>query len=196
MGYFPGSYRLHLLVRPEFVEIPVGGTEDDSNSAELRGTGPIHLDMQRGPVGGCHHSLIFHLARPDTLSRTRRVHTAIFFRTGSTRGANAGHFAVDRANVKLGKPMDSDVTPLAWPRRESGVPPPPTGGTTSRHDTKVANVVRAAPCGSGSVQLVAESSLAQYLHLVASTGRSPDRQCGHFLVGAGLPKTVVPCLFI
>lgn len=104
MGYFPGSYRLHLLGRPEFVEIPVGGTEDDSNSAELRGTGPIHLDMQRGPVGGCHHSLIFHLARPDTLSRTRRVHTAIFFRTGSTRGANAGHFAVDRANVKLGKP--------------------------------------------------------------------------------------------
>lgn len=52
---------------------------------------------------------------------------------------------------------------------------------------------RTAPLGAAQA---AESSLAQYLHLVAATGMSPDRQCGHFLVGGGSPNTVFPSLFM
>src|SRR5215813_15657538 len=46
------------------------------------------------------------------------------------------------------------------------------------------------------VQLATSSSLAQYLHLVAATGISADRQLGHVLVGGGSPKTDLPRRFM
>jgi hypothetical protein len=53
--------------------------------------------------------------------------------------------------------------------------------------------VEAAPA---EIQAAAESSLAQYLHLMAPIGRSLERHHGHFLVGGGSPKTVDPRVFM
>ncbi len=44
----------------------------------------------------------------------------------------------------------------------------------------------------GPAQGVAANSLAQYLHFVAATGTSPDKQYGQVFVGAGSPKTAFP----
>jgi hypothetical protein len=79
------------------------------------------------PVGGVafHHGLTFHLARPNATDRVRRVHTAIYFRDGCTRGARFGHPSVDRAGIEVGAPIRSDVTPVAWPRSLGDLPVPP-----------------------------------------------------------------------
>lgn len=45
---------------------------------------------------------------------------------------------------------------------------------------------------AGAYAAAAATSLPQCRHLVAGTGRSPDRQKGQVLVGAGSPKTVSP----
>src|SRR5579875_2617018 len=45
-----------------------------------------------------------------------------------------------------------------------------------------------------TAQGTAARSAVQWLHRVASTGRSVDMQRGHVLVGAGSPNTVVPRL--
>ena len=42
------------------------------------------------------------------------------------------------------------------------------------------------------VQAMAVSRVAQYLHRVASTGRSDALHSGQVLVGSGSPNTVVP----
>jgi hypothetical protein len=55
----------------------------------------------------------------------RRVHTMIFFRDGSTRRDRGQHPCVDRAGIPIGAVIDSDVTPVAWPRPEGDLPKPP-----------------------------------------------------------------------
>ncbi len=67
-----------------------------------------------------HHGLTFHLAKPNTTGTVRRVHTAIYFADGSTRGEGRfPHPSVERAGIAMGAVIASDVTPiaLATPRR-------------------------------------------------------------------------------
>jgi len=73
-----------------------------------------------------HHGLTFHLAGPNTTGTVRRVHTAIYFADGSTRGE--GHYphpSVERAGIAMGGVIASDVTPIAWPRPAGDLPDPP-----------------------------------------------------------------------
>jgi hypothetical protein len=73
-----------------------------------------------------HHGLTVHLAEPNSLDRPRAVHTVIYFPDGSTRGYPHPHFAVDRGGIAVGAPIDSDTTPVAWPRPDGDLPPAPT----------------------------------------------------------------------
>ena len=58
--------------------------------------------------------------------RVRRVHTAIYFADGSTRGEGRfPHPSVERAGIAMGAVIASDVTPIAWPRPDGQPPPPP-----------------------------------------------------------------------
>ncbi|MGZ4706939.1 MAG: hypothetical protein ACXWCM_18925, partial [Acidimicrobiales bacterium] len=67
------------------------------------------------------------LARPNTTASTRRVHTMIYFADGCTRGgARHPHPSVDRAGIETGAVIDSEVTPIAWPRPDGSLPPTPT----------------------------------------------------------------------
>ena len=58
--------------------------------------------------------------------QTRRVHTAIYFADGSTRGSTHRHPCVDRPGIEVGQVIDSDVTPIAWPRQRGDLPQAPT----------------------------------------------------------------------
>ena len=49
----------------------------------------------------------------------------IYFPDGSTRGYPFPHFAVDRGGIEVGAPIDSDVTPIAWPPADAPIPPLP-----------------------------------------------------------------------
>ena len=75
-----------------------------------------------------HHGLTVHLANANTTDRPRAVHTIIYFPDGSTRGYPFPHFAVDRGGIEVGEPIDSDVTPIVWPRPAGDLPPVPTVG--------------------------------------------------------------------
>jgi ectoine hydroxylase-related dioxygenase (phytanoyl-CoA dioxygenase family) len=121
MGYVPGSHRIGLR---RFVNIFSGEPENVLERPEVRAVAPVFVEVPRGGVA-FHHGLTVHLARPNRTDRMRRVHTMIFFRDGSTRRARGQHPCVDRAGIAIGAAIDSDVTPIAWPRPRGNLPPPP-----------------------------------------------------------------------
>ncbi len=122
MGYLPGSHRLGLR---EFVDIFSGAGEDPLARRELEGMEPVWVEVPAGAVA-YHHGLTFHLAGPNTTGTVRRVHTAIYFADGSTRGEGRyPHPSVERAGIAMGAAIASDVTPIAWPRPDGVAPDPP-----------------------------------------------------------------------
>lgn len=122
MGYLPGSHRLGLR---EFVDIFTGTGDDPLATGALEGMEPVWVEVPAGSVA-YHHGLTFHLAGPNATGTVRRVHTAIYFADGSTRGEGRyPHPSVERAGIAMGATIASDVTPIAWPRSGDGPPEPP-----------------------------------------------------------------------
>ena len=82
MGYLPGSHRLGVR---EFVDIFSGFGADPLARDELQAIAPVYVEVPAGSVA-FHHGLTFHLAGANLTGTVRRVHTAIYFADGSTRG--------------------------------------------------------------------------------------------------------------
>jgi ectoine hydroxylase-related dioxygenase (phytanoyl-CoA dioxygenase family) len=123
MGYVPGSHRFENARR--FANIFAGKGFDLADPAIGRGVEPVYCEVPRGAVA-FHHGLTIHLAGPNHTSRMRRVHTVILFADGAHRSVPGHpHFAVDRANIRPGEPIRSDVTPVMWPRPDGAPPEPP-----------------------------------------------------------------------
>jgi hypothetical protein len=123
MGYLPGSHRIGLR---RFVNIFFGEAPDFLSDPELAESEPRFVEVPRGSVA-FHHGLTAHLAGPNRTSSTRRVHTMIYFADGCTRGgATHPHPSVDRAGIEPGAEIDSEVTPVVWPRPDGSLPPTPT----------------------------------------------------------------------
>jgi ectoine hydroxylase-related dioxygenase (phytanoyl-CoA dioxygenase family) len=121
-GYLPGSHRLGLR---EFVNIFFGEPENPLHRSELADIDPVWVEVPAGSVA-FHHGLTFHLAKPNTTGTVRRVHTAIYFADGSTRGEGRfPHPSVERAGIPMGGVIASDITPIAWPRPAGDHPDPP-----------------------------------------------------------------------
>ncbi len=112
MSYLPGSHAIGLR---KFVNIFFGEPEDILTDPEVAGIEPVLVEVPKGSVA-FHHGLTVHLAGANVTDRDRMVQTIIYFPEGSTRGYPFPHFAVDRGGVEVGDVIDSDVTPIAWPR--------------------------------------------------------------------------------
>ena len=121
MAYLPGT---HTIGMRKFVNIFFGEPEDILADPEVAGIEPVYVEVPKGSVA-FHHGLTVHLANANTTERERAVHTIIYFPDGSTRGYPVPHFAVDRAGIEVGDAIQSDVTPIAWPRPEGDLPAPP-----------------------------------------------------------------------
>ncbi len=126
MGYVPGSHRFEGVRR--FANIFAGQGFDLADPAVSRGVEPVFCEVPRGAVA-FHHGLTLHLAGPNRTGRMRRVHTVILFADGAHRSVPGHpHFAVDRAGIRPGEAIRSDVTPVMWPRPADAplpAPPPP-----------------------------------------------------------------------
>jgi ectoine hydroxylase-related dioxygenase (phytanoyl-CoA dioxygenase family) len=122
MGFVSGSHRLGLR---RFVNIFFGQPEPLLAHPALADREPVFVPVSRGGVL-FHHGLTVHLAQANRSAHTRRVHTAIYFRDGSTRAARGTHESVDRAGIRPGQVIDSDATPIAWPRDEDDLPERPS----------------------------------------------------------------------
>lgn len=122
MAYVPGS---HLVGVKKFVNI---FTADEKvkilEEPKIAAVPPVYVEVPRGAVA-FHHGLTVHLAGANHSARTRRVHTMIYFRDGATRTKPYVHPSVDRPGIKVGEPIDSDLTPLVWPRAAGDWPKPP-----------------------------------------------------------------------
>jgi ectoine hydroxylase-related dioxygenase (phytanoyl-CoA dioxygenase family) len=121
MGYVPGSHAIGLR---KFVNIFFGEPDDILADPEIAAIEPVFVDVPKGGVA-FHHGLTVHMAKPNVTDHDRAVHTVIYFPDGSTRGYPFPHFCVDRGGIEVGQPIDSDATPIAWPRPEGDFPPPP-----------------------------------------------------------------------
>src|SRR4051812_5759969 len=121
MAYLPGT---HLVGLRHFVNIFQGEPEDILAHPLVRDVEPVFVEVPKGSVA-FHHGLTVHLADANDGDGTRAVHTVIYFPDGSTRGHRSGHFAVDRANIGVGHKIDSDTTPIVWPREPGDEPPLP-----------------------------------------------------------------------
>jgi ectoine hydroxylase-related dioxygenase (phytanoyl-CoA dioxygenase family) len=126
MAYLPGSHAIGLR---KFVNIFFGEPHDLLADPELAGIEPVYVEVPKGSVA-FHHGLTVHLARPNRTASDRAVHTIIYFPDGSTRGYPYPHFSVDRAGIEVGQAIDSEVTPIVWPRPDGDLPPKPTVGFT------------------------------------------------------------------
>ena len=120
VGFLPGSHRSGLR---EFADI-FGGTGLDLDTfPETRNKHFDYVEAERGDVV-FHHGLTVHRAYPNPSAETRRAHTVIFFADGCTRSA-VRHPSVDRPNIAVGARIESELTPIAWPRAEGDLPPVP-----------------------------------------------------------------------
>ena len=122
MGYVPGSHRSGLR---EFVNIFGGEPDDLLSRPELAGADPVFVEVPAGSVA-YHHGLTAHLAKPNRTAHPRAVHTVIYFADGChRRDGKQPHPSVDRPGIPPGGVIDSDVTPIAWPRPPGDLPAPP-----------------------------------------------------------------------
>jgi ectoine hydroxylase-related dioxygenase (phytanoyl-CoA dioxygenase family) len=131
MGYVPGSHAIGLR---RFVDIFSGDPEDLMDDPALADRQPRFVEVARGSVA-FHHGLTAHLARPNRTGGVRQVHTVIYFADGCARTPSGQHPAVDRAGIRPGEPIRSDVTPVVWPRDPAEAittPPPIVGAKTLR----------------------------------------------------------------
>jgi ectoine hydroxylase-related dioxygenase (phytanoyl-CoA dioxygenase family) len=125
LGYLPGSHAIGLR---KFVNIFFGEPEKILDEPEFKEIEPVFLSVPPGSVA-FHHGLTVHLAGANTTDVDRAVHTIIFFPDGSTRGYPFPHFSVDRGGIEVGQKIDSDATPLAYPRpADEPIPPKPVVG--------------------------------------------------------------------
>jgi ectoine hydroxylase-related dioxygenase (phytanoyl-CoA dioxygenase family) len=121
LAYVPGSHAIGLR---KFVNIFFGEPIDILADPEIAAIEPVFVEVPKGGVA-FHHGLTVHLSKPNTTDRDRAVHTIIYFPDGSTRGYPFPHFCVDRGGIEVGQVIDSDATPLAWPRPPDDFPEPP-----------------------------------------------------------------------
>jgi ectoine hydroxylase-related dioxygenase (phytanoyl-CoA dioxygenase family) len=125
LGYLPGSHAIGLR---KFVNIFFGEPEKILDEPEFKAIEPVFLEVPPGSVA-FHHGLTVHLAGANETDVDRAVHTIIFFPDGSTRGYPFPHFSVDRGAIEVGQKIDSDATPIAWPRpADQPIPPLPAVG--------------------------------------------------------------------
>ena len=120
MGYVPGSHKFDVKT---FANIFTAEGFDIEHGTEAQGIAPEFVEVQPGSVA-FHHGRTIHLANPNLTDETRRVHTMIFFADGCTR-KDASHAAVDRADIEIGAPIQSAVTPIAWPLANGAMPEAP-----------------------------------------------------------------------
>jgi ectoine hydroxylase-related dioxygenase (phytanoyl-CoA dioxygenase family) len=123
MGYVPGSHRFGLR---RFANIFTADGFDLETGPEARGVPVVFPEIPAGAVA-FHHALTLHMAKPNPTAHTRRVHTVIYFADGSHRSEfPPGHPSVDRAGIANGQTIESEFTPLAWPRpADAPLPEPP-----------------------------------------------------------------------
>lgn len=123
LGYLPGS---HSIGMRKFVNIFFGEPQDILAEPEIKDIEPVFLEVPPGAVA-FHHGLTVHLAGANNTDVDRAVHTVIYFADGNTRGYPFPHFSVDRGGIEVGQKIDSDATPIAWPRpADQPIPPLPT----------------------------------------------------------------------
>jgi ectoine hydroxylase-related dioxygenase (phytanoyl-CoA dioxygenase family) len=134
LGYLPGS---HAIGKRKFVNIFFGEPEKILEEPEFQDIEPVFVEVPPGSVA-FHHGLTVHLAGANNTDTDRAVHTIIFFPDGSTRGYPFPHFSVDRGGIEVGQPIDSDATPIAYPR-PAGEPIPPIPAVGFRVDQIVTN---------------------------------------------------------
>jgi ectoine hydroxylase-related dioxygenase (phytanoyl-CoA dioxygenase family) len=122
LGFVPGSHRFGVKA---FANIFTDRGFDLEHGPEARGIAPEYAPVKPGDVS-FHHSLTIHVAKPNLTARTRRVHTMIYFADGTTRKqSKQRHPCVDRAGIEPGALVQSDVTPIAWPRPAGDLPKTP-----------------------------------------------------------------------
>jgi hypothetical protein len=134
LGYVPGS---HAVGMRKFVNIFFGEPERILDEPEIKDIDPVFLEVPPGSVA-FHHGLTVHLAHANKTDVDRSVHTVIYFPDGSTRGYPFPHFSVDRGGIEVGDRIDSDATPIAWPR-PADEPIPPRPKVPFKVNEKVAN---------------------------------------------------------
>jgi len=122
MGYVPGSHRVGLK---KYINIfTADEREKILEDSKIAGVPPVYVEVPRGSVA-FHHGLTVHMAKTNNSDRIRRVHTMIYFRDGATRSTGAVHPSVDRPGIEIGRTIDSDLTPIVWPRVAGDLPAPP-----------------------------------------------------------------------
>ena len=118
MGYIPGSHRGDVEYIDVFTSPGAGHAFQAKQTKE-----PVFVSCKASDVV-FHHGATIHLARPNRSAHVRKVHTAIYFADGCTRGDERPHHALEREHIDLGAMINGRATPVAWPLEGGRLPTP------------------------------------------------------------------------
>ena len=107
IGQLHGGEEVDLLADPRVAEMPL-----------------IPVDAPKGSAI-FHHACTIHAADANDTESTRRVFTMAYMADGCRRSRSEKYFALDRDNIATGDLIVGPGHPIAWPREDHDLPPPP-----------------------------------------------------------------------
>ena len=101
-----------------------GEPEDILADPEVAGIEPVFVEVPKGSVA-FHHGLTVHLANANDTDAPAPSTRSSTSPTATPAATRSPHFCVDRNGIEVGQPIDSDATPIVWPRPDGDLPPVP-----------------------------------------------------------------------
>ena len=124
MGYVQGSHRMGIDQFVDIGQLRGGEPFDLLQDSQVASRPLVWVEAPRGSVI-YHHPCTIHTADANETNATRRVFTTVYFAEGCRRAGDGVSVYLDRDGIKDGDLIEGPGLPLAWPRAENDLPPPP-----------------------------------------------------------------------
>ena len=124
MSYVQGSHAAGITQFVDIGQLRGGEPYDLLKDPKVAGLPLIPVEAPRGSAI-FHHACTIHAADANETRHTRRVFTMVYMADGLRRSRDDAYFALDRDGVRTGEVVVGPGHPVAWPRAEGDLPPPP-----------------------------------------------------------------------
>lgn len=124
MAYVQGSHKMGDRPLVDIGQLRGGEPYDLLQDPDVASEPLIWVEAPKGSVI-FHHACTIHTAEANDTDTTRRVFTTAYIADQRRRSNDEPYFSLDRDNVKAGELIEGAGFPIAWPRTENELPPPP-----------------------------------------------------------------------
>jgi ectoine hydroxylase-related dioxygenase (phytanoyl-CoA dioxygenase family) len=124
MSYVQGSHSMGITQFVDIGQLRGGEAFDLLQTPEVASRPLVPVKAPKGSAI-FHHACTIHAADANETGATRRVFTMVYMADGCRRSRDDAYFALDRDEIKTGELIVGQGHPVAWPRDDGDLPPPP-----------------------------------------------------------------------